>query len=292
MEKQLAYFNRKEMNFPSRPVNLILSALLTITLGSCSAPGAVPADDQTAESNQRPAQLAQTKQPPAGIKVTDRIPIFMYHYIRTVDKKKDLMGYDLSVDSETLDSMLKYLADNNYKTIHLADITEGLAPQKSAILSFDDGYEDFYTTAFPLLKKYHETASIAIITGKTGQPDYLTAEQIKELDSNGIEIIAHTVTHPDLNITKDPQSEIFGSRDYLERLLGHKITGFVYPSGLYGPATIKLVKEAGFLTALTTRHGYAELNKDLLQLKRFRIDNRYKLPAFIEDLSGLPVAAI
>ena len=136
---------------------------------------------------------------PAPLQKGKVIPIIMFHYVRDVDKTKDPEGYDLSIDPKHFEQMLQYLSTNGYHTIHISDLLNGSIPDKSIILTFDDGHEDFYTTARPLLEKYDFTASEAIITGKMDGVQFMTPTQVKEISREGFEILSHTVNHVDLN---------------------------------------------------------------------------------------------
>ena len=215
------------------------------------------------------------------------VPIFMFHYIRNSDKTKDLLGYNLSTDPIKFEKLLKYFHDNGYKTIHVQDFLEGKANKKDIILTFDDGYEDFYTTAYPLLKKYGYTASVAVITGKINKDQFMTLAQIKEMHKDGFEILSHTVNHINLKTATIAiqQSELEKSKTDLEKVIGEPIDGFVYPSGKYNPDTISILKEDRYKIALTTHPGIASLDQDLFTLPRIRVDNRTNISFLKNHLS-------
>lgn len=201
------------------------------------------------------------------------VPILMFHYIRVVDKKSDPLGYGLSVTPTDFELILQTLTAKHYHTIHIDDLLNGKAQKNSIILTFDDGYEDFYTTALPLLKKYNFTASEAIITDKMDGNQFMTPDQVKTINHEGIEILSHTVHHLDLSKTPIAEKEIVDSKNFLEKLLQKPITGFAYPSGKYNNRTIQYLKVAGYKIALTTKAGFADLNGDFYQVHRFRIHN-------------------
>lgn len=220
--------------------------------------------------------------------MTSSVPIAMFHYIRSVAKNQDALGYNLSTDPNLFESELKWLKENGFATIHLANISLEGVPEKSIALTFDDGYEDFYTEAWPRLKKYGFTASIGIIVGRIDQSGYLTSDQIKELAESGIEIMSHSLTHPDLTKidSEDLQKEIFDSKEQLEGKFGQKIFGFVYPSGKYNDSVSSAASRTGYGFALTTDPGIADLFGNHFKLKRVRIDNRDNLEEFISKMSG------
>lgn len=236
-----------------------------------------------------PATQQITQQPPPVHQPElHTVPIIMFHYVRDVDQTKDLLGYNLSIAPADFEKILQYLSTNNYHTIHIEDIISGSVPPKSIILTFDDGYEDFYTTARPLLQKYGLTASEAIITGKMDGVQYMTPEQVLQIDHEGFEILSHTIHHTELNKDPNQKNEIFDSKTFLEKLLNKTIDTLVYPIGRYNNDTLKFTAAAGYKIGLTTKPGFADLSGDLLQLHRIRIDNRDGYSGFVKKINRSP----
>ena len=192
-----------------------------------------------------------------------QVPILTYHYIRTVTNPKDVLGVRLSVTPTVFEEQLKILRDNNYQSITLDDLRaswEGkyAMPKKPIILTFDDGYDDFYTNAYPLLQKYQIKATAYIVPNFLNKAHYMTSAQIIELSQSPlITIAAHTMNHVDLRTTnkKTSMREILGSKMVLERLIGKTVHHFAYPSGKYTKYIVKAVKSAGFTTATTMERG-------------------------------------
>jgi len=203
----------------------------------------------------------------------EQAKILMYHYIRDVDPKQDPLGFRLSVNATLFAEQLAAIHDAGYSVITMADLMAHKGGPKTVVLTFDDGYEDFYTTAYPALQKYGWKATLYIISGKIGGP-YMSWQQIQELHTAGFEIGAHTVDHPDLAKLSVAQQrhEIFDSKATLEQEIGAPVTAFCYPSGQHTPDTVQLVKEAGFTSATTTQIGVATDLSDPFLLPRLRID--------------------
>lgn len=219
-----------------------------------------------------------------------RVPIIMYHYVREVDKSADPLGWNLSIKPAIFEEQLKWLKEQGYIGVHLEDLLDGKVPQKAVVLSFDDGLEDFYTTALPLLQKYGFTASNAVVTGMVGAHEHMTEEQIRECVAAGIEITSHTIGHIDLSTTNEDEvrRQVTESRDYLEDEFGIDVFAFVYPSGKYNDAVVRILVEEGYKIALTTQPGEADLAADdWLLLPRVRIDNRDGLEGFKAKLESL-----
>lgn len=209
-------------------------------------------------------------------KVTEyQVPILMYHYIRDASGESEL-GQNLSVSPQNFETHVKYLKENNYETLKLVDLSD---PDKKAIskiiyekkkpivLTFDDGYTDAYSQAWPILKKYDFVATFFIIRNYVGKDNYMTQAQIDELAKAGMEIGSHSLTHPDLTKISpdDAQSQIALSKD-------NALT-FCYPSGKYNQAIVKLIQEAGYQAAVTTKFGIADQNSSILELPRVRVEN-------------------
>ena len=203
------------------------------------------------------------------------VPILMYHYIR-IAPTNDQLGANLSVSPENFASQMKYLYDDNYGTIKLADLADPnrqaiskvyFEKKKPIVITFDDGYDNAYTEAFPILKQNGFIGTFFIIKDYTGREGRLTDSQINEMAKAGMEFGSHTLTHPDLTkiSSEDAQNQIFNSKgDWLV---------FCYPSGRFNDAVVSLVREAGYKVAVTTKIGIAKETSNLLELPRVRIEN-------------------
>ncbi|MBU6388963.1 polysaccharide deacetylase family protein [Patescibacteria group bacterium] len=199
--------------------------------------------------------------------------ILMYHYVRVVDPKLDPEGYRLSVTASQLDNDLTALQAAGYSFITMADLAAGRGSPKKIAVTFDDGYADAYTTAYPILVKHRATATFFIISGKVGQPAYMSWDEIRTLHRRGFEIGAHTLHHPDLSrlTTAAQQKEIEGSKLAIEAQIGAPLVSFCYPAGRFNADTLHLVQEDGFLTATTTEPGAAHAGSDPYLLPRVRV---------------------
>jgi len=211
------------------------------------------------------------------------IPILMYHHIRDFNDPTDTIGTNLSVDPVAFAAQLDYIRELGYSTITFAELESGNLPDKPVILSFDDGYENFYQNAYPALKSRGMKSVNFIITGSLAG-DYMTEAQIKELSDNGFEIGAHTVSHPDLSTATTARAikEITASKSALETIIGKKVISFCYPSGKYNPEVEKEVKDAGYLYATTTKGGLADITANSLELSRYRVNHDTNIKGFFK----------
>lgn len=169
------------------------------------------------------------------------IPVLMYHYVEHVKDRGDKVRISLNTLPETLDLQIKTMKSAGYAFLtasDLADILDGIKtpPPKSVVLTFDDGYRDFYTDAFPILKKYQVKATEYVISGFLNLPNNLTKEQLKEVAQSGlVEIGAHTVHHLALGgaNAKKAQGEIESSKIQLEQEINQPVVSFAYPYGSF-----------------------------------------------------------
>ena len=225
------------------------------------------------------------------------VPILMYHYIRVNPDPRDTLGFNLSVTPDDFAHQLDWLAQNGYHPVDLSDVRAYLAgyhtlPARPIVLTFDDGYKDMYTTAFPLLRAHHFKAVSYIVSGFLGAPPSVTADQVREMDANGIEIGAHTVSHADLTAvsSSDLHHEVFDSKLGLEALLGHPVLDFCYPYGKVNASAAAEVQAAGFESATTTQLGVAHSAGDRFYWPRVRVNGGESLPALVASF-GQPEPA-
>jgi len=209
-----------------------------------------------------------------------KLPTLMYHHIEDLTLAKKLRRSGLAVSPANFESQMNYLVTHGYQTPDATTLVNffqsGAAiPAKSVLISFDDGYDDFYTTAFPILKKYNLKSILFMPTGLVGNPGYLTWDQIQEMQSSGLVLFAnHSWSHKPMN-AKDSEVEMeitTADRELSERGLNNpKI--FAYPYGSVGQYAQKLLGRLGYSVAFTTHSGTVLCKQMALTLPRVRIGN-------------------
>lgn len=220
-----------------------------------------------------------------------RVPILMYHYIRINPDANDRLGFALSVTPADFAAQMDWLAASGYHPITFRELnaylngTAGL-PGKPVILTFDDGYEDFFTAALPVLLSHDFKAVAYVVSGFVDQPGYMTGAQIRKADRAGIEIGSHTVSHVDL--TKQSAGalgfQVTASKQALEQLLGHPVLSFCYPSGKFNGAVVAAVQAAGYRDATTTQWGSVRTLGGRYTWGRLRIRGGESAPTFAADV--------
>lgn len=208
-----------------------------------------------------------------------KIPVLMYHYIRPITPGMTTSSRWLSVSPKHFHAQMEELVRFGYHTItpdDLADAVAGLKtlPAKPVLLTFDDGYRDQYTEAFPILKANNLRATFFVMSDYDTNPLYLSKDLIRALDRSGlITIAAHTRHHvglADLK-TEKQKDEIFGSKQILERIVSHPVTAFAYPYGNFNTKVKQLVHEAGYRSAFSTILGSMHTTSSLFEARRIRV---------------------
>ena len=270
-KKKSTKTNRKKLNLLLLLLNLVLLGLLAVFM--LNRPN-------QSKSNQQQTQTSQSKTI-SKWKTYDepvQIPILMYHAVHVMDPS-EASNANLIVDPDLFEAQIKALAQAGYYFLTPEEaykaFTENALPAKKVVwLTFDDGNEDFYTIAYPILKKYKAKATNNVITGfvKKGNAGNLTVKQMKEMMAHGMSFQSHTVNHPDLSATdKATQKvELTDSIDFLENKLNTKVNTIAYPSGRYNQTTLDLAKKT-YKLGLTTNEGLASAKDGLLSLNRVRI---------------------
>jgi len=237
--------------------------------------------------------------------VTYRYPrILMYHMIKEHRTGK-FKG--LRVSPEMFEKQVKYLVNDGWHFYTMSELIKNkeVLPQKSIALTFDDGYEDNYTNAFPVLKKYGVKATIYVVVDRHGREwsskrkvknnsgelmhePKLSDSQIREmLDSGLIEIGSHTMTHDNLTRLEqvEKEYEIMGSKKEIEALFDIECCSFCYPFGLFDELDRAIVQKSGYSSATTTQAGIEDITKaDPLLLKRITVSGKDNFLAFILKL--------
>ena len=203
-------------------------------------------------------------------------PILEYHQV--TDAQLDPFFELYNVPPADFAAQLDYLRAEGYTTITLQDFMrvvhgKGQLPDKPIILTFDDGYADNFSEMFPLLKERGMKAVVYVITNEVGKAGYLTLDELKEMQSYGIEIGSHTSDHLPLT-DLDPNTQlrqIRESKTFLEWSGLQTIYSFSYPNGTFNPVIEEILREENYLTAVTGEAGLNTLATNPYELYRVHI---------------------
>ncbi len=203
-------------------------------------------------------------------------PILMYHSISTDQDST------LCVSPENFTKQMAFLAKSGYSVISLKMLVQNIKAgrkflPKTVVVTFDDGFEDNFLYAFPVLSKHDMIATVFLITDYVGKnPGYLNWDQIKVMAENNMDFGGHTRSNVYLPSVKQESrlfDEIEGSKNDIEAKLSEKIEFFCYPLGGFNEKVKKVTELAGYMGACTTNRGFSRVNEDLYELKRVKITN-------------------
>lgn len=221
-----------------------------------------------------------------------RLPILMYHYVGNNPNPKDLQRNVLSISPDKFEEQMKFLHDNGYNTTTLDTLYAALKkqtvlPPKSVILSFDDGYMDFFYNAYPVLLRYNLKATEFIPTGLIGGSYYLTWDQISQMHNSGLVFFgAHSIHHYNLTVLSSQalEYELKESKVKLEQVLGVPVNFMAYPYGITNDYVIQKVKAAGFLGSTGTWASITQSEGTIYDMPRFRISGSISFQQFQQYL--------
>jgi peptidoglycan/xylan/chitin deacetylase (PgdA/CDA1 family) len=216
-------------------------------------------------------------------------PIMMYHYVGEIPADSDAIRINLTVETGAFRAQMQYLRDNGYTPISLYDLYGALMrgdvlPSKPVILTFDDGYINHYTTAFPILQEYGYSGTFFIITGRAdaNNPEHLNWQQIREMSDAGMNMESHTKDHAELN-ARDYEFivyQVLGSLESLTRYTERQPLMFCYPVGRYDDSTLNVLNTLPIWAAVTTQPGTLHTTDRVLEMPRVRISHDTSLESF------------
>jgi peptidoglycan/xylan/chitin deacetylase (PgdA/CDA1 family) len=232
------------------------------------------------------------------------VPILMYHGIS--DQLGDRHPYfETNTAPKLFAQHMQYLRENGYSAVDLVEIidTAGVAqnPAKRVAITFDDGFRNFYTHAFPILAQYGFTATMFVTTGWIGNTrirfedrEFMTWEEVREIHSHGVRIGSHTISHRELKQldAADVAEEVAGSKQTIEDKLGSPVISFSYPYAF--PETrkrfVRMLRETlernGYENGVSTIIGTARGQDDRFFLPRLPVNSWDDLPLFRAKLEG------
>jgi peptidoglycan/xylan/chitin deacetylase (PgdA/CDA1 family) len=212
-----------------------------------------------------------------------KVRVLMYHSISEhIGKEKHNKW---RVKPKDFDKQMKWFSENNWNSFTISELVKlDNIPEKSFVITFDDGFEDNYTNAFPILKKYGFKATIYLVPNqKTNHweekntsvlSNLLDNEQILEMqDSSLVEFGSHTLSHVNLSKINDEQLalELEKSKIDVENITKKECEAFAYPYGKFDSKIVEFTKKAGYKNATVVKRGLFSHGDDIFTIKRIGI---------------------
>ncbi len=225
----------------------------------------------------------------------------MYHMIACPHSGAKFNG--LRVSPEKFERQITWLKHNHWHFTTMAELmshSESL-PNKTVAITFDDGYQDNYTDAFRIMKKYGVKGTLYLVvnrhdndwstqkkahhdSGELARTAKLSDEQVQEMVDSGLfEIGGHTLSHVNLSTSDEEtkRKEIADCKVQLETTFNTSVTSFAYPFGIYQDDDPELVASLGFTNAVLAEGG---IETDRVQrrftLRRIKISGKDNFFAF------------
>lgn len=227
----------------------------------------------------KPQLIEATSTPeakPLSVNISVDASILVYHIVRPAYTSDSASVRTFAVTPEVFDAQMAYLQSSGYHIVPFSALENyfyagSSLPSHPVILNFDDGWEDQYVYALPILEKYHYTATFFPPTNWINyDKSFLTWAQLREMITLGMSVGSHSRSHiPLADVTNQTilASEIQDSKQILEKELGTTINEFDYPYGSFSSTTIAAVKAAGYKAARTEIFGRYQSISDIFALR-------------------------
>lgn len=219
--------------------------------------------------------------------------VLMYHSV-------DTAGWRYGVSPEVFERQMRFLSQHR-SVVSLADVVacakgEKALTRNSVAITFDDGYKDTYTTAFPILKKYNLPAAVFLTSDLSrkealGNLERPTWDEIQEMQKSGlVSFEVHGVTHARLTDIENDRTkmtyELSGCRDDIERHTEYMPRFAAYSFGAKSDAVLRETKALGFEAAFGTHEGMVKKGSNLFALRRVQIDRTMPFALFVLRTTG------
>jgi peptidoglycan/xylan/chitin deacetylase (PgdA/CDA1 family) len=236
-----------------------------------------------------------------------RVVILCYHGVTERAQRHPSDRFGLHIRADRFETQLNYLR-RHYNVISLAEFLDARKknaplPDRSVVLTFDDGYRNFLTSALPRLSARDMSVSVFLITNEvrpenqshvvqwteSDDETFLSWDEIRELQRHGVEFGSHTCSHPKLSELPPPEAEreLRASHEAIAAQLSQATMPLAFPYGSYSDTVIAMTRELPYTCALTTDSGTNAPLTDLFLLRRNLIGDDDDEALFAARVSGL-----
>jgi peptidoglycan/xylan/chitin deacetylase (PgdA/CDA1 family) len=231
------------------------------------------------------------------------VPILMYHSI-AYDGSRNFLPF--VVRPHEFARQMEHLQEHKFSPITVSDFARTVRgeraslPERPIVITFDDGYADFYEHALPVLKRYQFPATLYMTTNCvnalsdcissakiTGRP-MLTWDMLMAARDEGIEIGAHSHTHPQLDVITGAQleREVVEPKQILENRLTTMVTSYAYPHGFHTRQVVQAVRNAGYTSACAVKYAMSSTRDDVFALARILVPVNTSIAVFHRLVRG------
>lgn len=235
-----------------------------------------------------------------------KVPILMYHSLAEEDESAIGPYFRIATSPSVFAAQMECLHRNGFATCGLAESialreSPGPCPPRTVVITFDDGYQNFYQDAFPVLNRYGFSATVFLPTAYIGESSLrfngrqcLTWPEVRELHRHGIRFGSHTVTHPQLSVLNkaELENELGDSKVTIEDKIGCAVESFAYPYAFprtNGDFRLRLRESlcrSGYINGVCTTVGRSGAGSDPLLMERLPVNNDDDQALFLAKLMG------
>lgn len=205
-------------------------------------------------------------------------PVLMYHVI---DEPHGEYAY-LYVSAKDFEAQVKYMYDNGYAFLFPEELSLANRLDKSVVITFDDGYEQMYTKAFPILKKYNAKATLYMISDLIDTEGYCSADHLAEMSDSGVfRIYSHTKSHTPLTTlsASEIEAEFAQSNDKIYNITKREVTSLAYPNGFFDDTVLSLARRY-YKNAFSVNRGGSSMHS----ITRRTVDGTLGMNSFLSLL--------
>ncbi len=220
-----------------------------------------------------------------------KAPVLMYHEVTSASEqeksvRKTNPAYCVTVDA--FRRQMEHLAAGGFRSLSLDDLFAGAAGPNGIVITFDDGWDNNYGAAWPILAEQGLTATVFVVSGFMGQPGYMTWAQVRELADAGISIQSHTVSHRPLGLLADGEIrvELEDSKKAIEDRIGRAVHHISMPQGVFDRRVIEMAAQTGYRSVSTSEPGVRHKAGNPAVLGRINISGGYNLDTFGRIVAG------
>lgn len=233
---------------------------------SISSPSKPSAEKSPSASTLEQELLSENKAPDKNGTPT-RVPILIYHSISDIP-----IGLkQLSVSAKDFEKQIRYIKEQGYTPIFFSELKDFKIFRKPIIITFDDGYKDNFSKAYPILKEYSCKATIFLIANTINKPGYLSENEIAEM-KRLVSFQSHTLSHPELDKVSNMrlEKELMQSKEIISAITKEPVYVLSYPCGAFNGRVLKAA-ERYYDYAVSTKYGYYKADSGRFNIHRIQI---------------------
>ncbi|MFQ5706812.1 MAG: polysaccharide deacetylase family protein [bacterium] len=220
----------------------------------------------------------------------NKVAVLAYHRVLSEsDLPNGRLRSPYAMTLASFEKQMYLLVEIGFQAVTLDEVLSHPDPQaKRVVLTFDDGYVDNYTQAWPVLRHFGFKATFFVIANRIGSEAFMSWQQLKEMTAAGMAVESHTANHQPLTSLSNGEClhELVQSRQTIEARLGRPVRFVSFPHGMYDRTVLQACRKAGYAGGCNSDFGYFKPGGDVFKINRFMVKKDYDLKTFSEMVRG------